>query len=160
MHFDLSLEQLLANPVLLWAIVASVLVVIELTIVGIGIGLLFLGLGAYLTAVILWLGFIEPNNYIAQFSSFFLGSAFFTAILWKPLKKLKNSSKESYHDMIGQYATVIQSPLLQNKKGTVKWSGSVMKARIAADSENTEFAIDTEVIIKDVKGSTVFVDTK
>ncbi|MCH2037231.1 MAG: NfeD family protein [Rickettsiales bacterium] len=151
-------HDFLSNPIVLWALVATLLIFIEVFIVGIGIGFLFMGLGAYLTAVLLWMGILGLDNYVAQFSAFFFSSALFAAILWKPLKKLKDSAPESYNDMIGQYATVIEAPLIKGEKGRVKWSGSAMSARIDADSSHSEIAEGKEVVIKSVKGSTVFID--
>jgi len=153
-----QIEDFLQDPAAIWAIVATLLVLVEVAIVGIGVGLLFLGLGAYLTAIALYFDWISATNYIAQISTFFFGAAIFAVILWKPLKALRKN-KTSYNDMIGQLATVVDTALTKEKRGKVKWSGVIMKAKLSVDADIDQIEIGQDVMIKEVIGTTLIVDT-
>ena len=76
------LDNILDNPTVAWAIVATFLMFLEIAIFGAtGIGLLFMGLGAYIVALSLYLGIITDDQILIQFSVFFFSTTFFTIIL-------------------------------------------------------------------------------
>lgn len=151
------MDDLLGNPVAIWAIVATFLVFLEILIGAVGVGLLFMGLGAYIVALSLYVNWIAEDQLLLQFSIFFFATALFTIILWKPLKRLRNK-KANYHDMQGQDVLVIEQPLIRAEKGYVKWSGVRMKAVLIAESEVERIEVGQDAYILHAKGNTLYVD--
>ena len=80
------MTELPANTV--WFIAGAALIAIEIFLVP-GTGTIFAGLGAITVGAVLIAGWIEGVN--GQFILFFLFTAIWAAVLWKPLKKMMNS---------------------------------------------------------------------
>ena len=124
-----------------------------------GIGFFFAGLGAVSLAVLMQTGTPEHTAIIAQFAWFFGFTALWAAIFWKPIKQYRMRKRQSdYSNIVGDRAIVVETPLTPKVEGKVKWSGAVMLAELVSDSEATEIAVDTAVVIKKVKGNKLFVD--
>lgn len=127
-----------------WFIVGIVLIVIEISLVP-GAGVLFAGVGAITVGGALIAGWIhEIDN---QFILFFLSTGVWAALLWKPLKSLMNSEDSGYSDFIDQIAIVYGEPLEKNKKGQLKWSGTIMSCEIAPEESSHKILPGAEVII-------------
>ncbi len=73
------------NPSSIWLIAGALLIILEIVLFP-GIGFLFAGLGAISVSAGLITGWIDSLS--AQFILFFLATAFWTAVLWKPLQIL------------------------------------------------------------------------
>lgn len=139
----------------IWLIVGALLVALEVFAVP-GIGFLFAGLAAVTTGIVIHLEL--AGTLIVQLGWFFGFTIAWAAALWKPMKKFRKSGKaHNYSNIVGDMATVINKPLKKGFEGEVKWSGSVMSAKLAVDSNLEEVAVGTQVKITDVSGNTLTV---
>lgn len=134
-------------PHTLWLVAGALLIAIEIFLVP-GSGILFAGLGAITVGGIMVAGWVHATD--NQFILFFLSTAIWAAILWKPLKKMMNSEGSGYSDFIGQKAIVHGEPLEKGKRGEVKWSGAIMSCEISPEESAEKILPDTEVTIIEV----------
>jgi membrane protein implicated in regulation of membrane protease activity len=135
-----------------WMIVGALLVGLE-TLALPGVGLFFAGLGAITVGVALLLGL--PHTLVAQTTLFFAATALWTLLLWKPMKRLLASPGGGYSDMIGQ--PVVADGEVTKKGGQVKWSGTIMSARLVPDAGIERMADKATGTIVKVDGGTVVV---
>ena len=98
----------------IWFIAGAVLILLEIILFS-GFGLLFAGLGAVTVGAGLVAGWIESLP--AQFILFFLSSAFWSAVLWKPLKSFIEGKDSGFDDMVGSTAVVLDKPIAKGKTG-------------------------------------------
>ncbi len=147
------------NPSSIWLMAGVLLIILEIVLIP-GIGFLFAGLGAISVAVGLIAGGIDSLS--AQFISFFLATAFWTAILWKPLKKFIGGKGSGFDDMVGSTAVVFGQSIKKGKMGEVKWSGTIMKCQFDPGAAEGLEMIDpeTEVIITGVSKGVLIIRAK
>ncbi|MCH8328395.1 MAG: hypothetical protein IID15_07745 [Candidatus Marinimicrobia bacterium] len=146
------------NPSSIWLVVGALLIIFEIVLVP-GIGLLFAGLGAVSVGAGLTVGWIDSLH--AQFILFFLSTAFWTAILWKPLKKFIEGKDSGFDDMVGGTAIVFGRPIEKGKMGEVKWSGAIMKCQFDPVAEGLATVDpETEVIITGVSKGILIIREK
>ncbi len=146
------------NPSSIWLIAAALLIIIELVLVP-GIGFLFAGLGAISVGAGLVVGWIEGLS--AQLILFFFATAFWTAILWKPLKSFIAGKGSGFDDMVGGTAVVFGQSIEKGMMGEVKWSGTIMKCQFNPVAEELEtVAPETEVIITGVSKGILIIREK
>lgn len=146
------------TPSSIWLIAGALLIILELAIVP-GIGFLFAGLGAISVGAGLIVGWIDSLS--AQFILFFLSTSFWTAILWKPLKKFIEGKESGFDDMVGSTAVVFDQSIVKGKMGKVKWSGTIMKCQFDPEAEGLEMiAPETEVIITGVSRGILIIRAK
>jgi membrane protein implicated in regulation of membrane protease activity len=134
---------------IVWLCVGAALLALEAFAVP-GVGLLFAGLGAIITAVAVESAFISDLDHIMQGAVFLITTSIFSALLWKKLKAWRlNPNAPQYSNIVGTEAAVVGT-LRPGKKGEVKWSGAVMHARLAegAVAELAEGAIVTVVAVE------------
>lgn len=126
-----------------------------------GVGLLFAAIGAFCMGVLLQLGLLTTDDYVTQGAVFFLLTAFWTAVLWLPLKKMRLSRPaQEHHDMIGRFATVAEGGLKRGTAGHARWSGTTMRARLAEDAAIAHAAAGDELKIVKVDGATLILAQK
>ena len=135
------------SPHAIWFIVGAALIAIEIFMVP-GTGILFAGLGAITVGGVVIAGWVEVVS--GQFILFFLSTAIWAALLWKPLKKLMNSSNSGYSDIVGDTAVVHVESLEKGKRGQVKWAGTIMNCEIAPQENTEKILPGTEVTITEV----------
>ena len=135
------------SPHAIWFIVGAALIAIEIFMVP-GTGILFAGLGAITVGGVVIAGWVEVVS--GQFILFFLSTAIWAALLWKPLKKLMNSGNSGYSDIVGDTAVVHAESLEKGKRGQVKWSGTIMNCEIAPQERPEKILPGTEVTITEV----------
>lgn len=147
------IEQVLASYV--WLIAGAIMLAIEA--LGLpGAGFLFAGIGALLTGIIITLGFIGQDAYIAQFAFWFIISAIITACLWKKLKGWSMAAPgKQYNNMIGTTGTVSAGGLTPGVPGSVRWSGTQMLAELAHGYESVAEGATVEIV--EVRGTTIIV---
>ena len=120
-----------------------------------GIGFFFAAIGAFILGVLVQMGVVPADNLLAQGGVFFMLTALAAAALWKPLKNFRIGNTETHNDVIGRIAVVGDEGLAKGKKGTAKWSGTIMTARLAADAAIESAAAGTELKIVEMQGSTL-----
>ncbi len=146
------------HPSSIWLIAGALLIILEIVLFQ-GIGFLFAGLGAISVGAALVAGWIDSLS--AQFILFFLATAFWTAILWKPLKKLMEGKGSGFDDMVGSTAVVFGQSIEEGKMGEVKWSGTIMKCQFDPGADGLEMIDpETEVIITGVSKGILIIRAK
>ncbi len=146
------------NPSSVWLIAGALLIIFEIALFP-GIGFLFAGLGALSVGAGLIAGWIDSLS--AQFILFFLATAFWAAILWKPLKKFIEGKESGFEDMVGNTAVVFGQSIEKGKMGKVKWSGTIMKCQLDPGAEGLEMIDpETEVIITGVSKGILIIREK
>ncbi|MCE2927597.1 MAG: hypothetical protein LW823_08155 [Rickettsiales bacterium] len=144
----------------IWLITGVLLLLAEALGVS-GAGLLFAGLGAFTTGFLLKLNLVGADNTLLQFISFLAATALWTVALWKPMRKFYSSkNKAGYNNMIGETAYIGASGLKKGEIGEATWSGTIMRAQLAADSSKEVVEGGAAVEIVDVKGVTLLVKPK
>jgi membrane protein implicated in regulation of membrane protease activity len=111
---------------------AGIILVVELTVLGLGGPLLFIGIACAITGVFVTLGFL--SSWQTEILSVGILSLAIAMILWKPLKKLQGPRKvsDSSSDMIGQVVPV--SEQVTRNGGSVRHSGINWQARLDTSS--------------------------
>lgn len=143
-----------------WFIASAILFLMEAMGVS-GIGLFFAAFGALSTGMLVQAGILPEQDYLAQTATFFGLTAFWAAVLWKPLKKLRLSkSAQPHHDMVGRIAVVADEGLAKGRTGHAHWSGTTMRARLAEDAAEDIVAGGQEMKIVAVDGSTLILAQK
>ncbi len=146
------------SPSSIWLIIGALLIILEIALFP-GIGFLFAGLGAISVGAGLVAGWIDSLS--AQFILFFLATGFWTAILWKPLKKIIAGKGSGFDDMVGGTAVVFGQSIGKGKMGEVKWSGTIMKCQLDPGAEGLELIDpETEVIITGVSKGVLMIRAK
>lgn len=126
-----------------------------------GVGLMFGGLGCLTVGALLTSGTIEMGASLMQFIVFFLSTAVWAALLWKPLSRFYSGKRAGgYSNMIGEMAYVGSQGLRKGHVGEATWSGTIMKATLSDHSSVDSLEAGTPVIITEVKGITLTVKPK
>ena len=144
-----------------WLFLGVALILMEIFAVMPGIGLLFAGLGALCTALLLYNIPEYAISLAGQVVWFLAFGAFWAAVLWKPMKKwrLPSGSSQTYNDMIGQEVTITGSDLTKERMGQVLWSGTVMNARLIPEDAQDALPVESLAIIVTVDGNTLIVQS-
>ena len=140
----------------LWLIAGAVFVGIEIFGVP-GIGFLFAGIAALMVGGGVELGVIAAENTLLQFALFFLTTTISAVLLWKKLKEVRGPS---YSNMVGTQAEVMGGGLTGKIEGQVKWSGTIMRARLAEEVIIDVLPAGTFVVITKVEGTLLHVAPK
>jgi membrane protein implicated in regulation of membrane protease activity len=137
-----------------WLLLAALFAAIEIFAIP-AIGFIFAALGALVTALCLQFGWIDATPAMA-FSAFFATTVASGLLLWRWLKNLYQG-RGNYSDVIGTTAEVCEAPLTKGKRGTVRWSGTTMRAMLAEDAPVTEVAVGSTVTVIAANGTTLTV---
>jgi membrane protein implicated in regulation of membrane protease activity len=143
----------------IWLAIGVICILIEFTHLP-GIGVLFLGLGAISTSLIIS---YTPQMWYYQIIYFGITSFFWFLLLWWPLKhfsknKMYNTKGKAYFDIIGMSVKVAFQDIKPGQDGQVHWSGTIMNARLQ-DKETSAKSGD-ELYVTDVKGNILICSTK
>jgi len=156
------MQEIITNPVYIWLLLGIFLIAAE-AMTAPGMGIFLAGLGALATAIILRFDLVDAANLTWQCISFFAFTSFFALVLWKPLKKLRTSSrsgKHKFHDMIGSAAIVTGNGLKMGETGQVLWSGTIMNAELDSSVASEFVSAGTTVTVKSLSGTTLRVVLK
>jgi membrane protein implicated in regulation of membrane protease activity len=144
----------------LWLIAGIVLLLAE-AFGASGLGLLFAGLGALVVSALLNAGVLDEEARLLQFIVCFAATAAWAFLLWKPLQKFRgNKHSGSYSNMIGETAYVGSQGLTKGHVGEATWSGTIMKAELAAESSVDRLEGGAPVVIHNVVGNKLIVKPK
>ncbi len=152
---DMDTIMTLANAPYLWLALGALLLALEAFGVS-GIGFLFAGLAAIITAIFAHLGWAE--TVWTQTAWFFAVTVAWAVLLWVPMQRMKvqkHAGVEGFANMVGDEVTVLKGGLHPNKSGKVRWSGTTMKAKLADGA--TAQAEGETVLIQAVKGTVLIV---
>jgi membrane protein implicated in regulation of membrane protease activity len=98
--------------------------------------LLFAGLGALLTGLLMMSGLL-PETWIAGTAGFGITTGIVSTLLWKPLKSMQDDShvspRQQSSDLIG-HEFVLQQTVTTLQPGTHRYSGVDWKVEIDADA--------------------------
>jgi hypothetical protein len=139
---------------LLYAL-AGIILVIELTVLGLGGPLLFIGIACAITGVLVTTGLL--SSWESEILSVGILSLVSALLLWKPFKQLQGPSKvsDSSSDMIGQIVPV--SEQVTRNGGSVRHSGINWQARLDPSSNIDALASGERVEICAVEGNVMIV---
>ena len=154
------MEALIANNIIVtWLTFGIVCLVLEAMAIT-GAGFLFVCLSAITIGGLLNLGILEQSSYAEQLSLFLAFVLIWAAILWIPLKNFsfKNKSK-GFNNIVGDLVEVQSGILTKNKIGKVKWSGTIIQARLDFDDKVESVEKGAGVYIKFIDGNVVTVAT-
>lgn len=123
-----------------------------------GTGLMFAGLGALTTGSLLYASLLTEDQLLWQWTLFFIASALWAAILWKPLQQLRVGKKgrKGFSNMIGDTAYVGSNGVTRSS-GEVTWSGTIMNARLCESASVDRLDAGSSVTIVAVTGATLTV---
>jgi membrane protein implicated in regulation of membrane protease activity len=139
---------------LLYAL-AGIILVIELTVLGLGGPLLFIGIACAITGVFVTTGLL--GSWEAEVFSVGILSLLSAVLLWKPLKQLQGPNKvnDSSSDMIGQIVPVSED--VTRNGGSVRHSGINWQARLDSSSSIDVLSSGERVEICGVEGNVMIV---
>lgn len=140
----------------LWLLLGLILILIEFSQIP-GIGLVFIGLGAFTTGLLI--------NYVPitvdyQIITLGVSSLVWLLILWRPMKNFylnKNSSNKTNFNIIGSNVLVVNNDIKPNEMGQVSWSGTIMNAKLAEGNAHARIGDMLQVL--EVRGN-VLICTK
>lgn len=126
-----------------------------------GVGLLFAGLGCFTVGIFLNIEMIGQDATLLQFVVFLMATAFWTAVLWKPMRRFySNRQQGGYKNMVGDTAYIGSNGLVKGKAGEATWSGTIMKAELSPDAAVNTLEAGAQAVIVDVRGATLIVTPK
>ena len=96
-----------------------------------GVGFLFGGIGAVLVGALLAFNVVGSAAWFIQALCWCGISAIVALLLYKPLKRWRSQSNDQYSNMVGTMATVESPGLAPGAEGNARWSGALMRARLA-----------------------------
>lgn len=98
--------------------------------------LLFAGLGALVTGLLMMLG-VMPHSWIAGVACFGIATGLIGALMWKPLKKMQDKpprERKSHSDFIG-LEFVLQQDISATQTGLYRYSGINWSVELDASSK-------------------------
>ncbi len=126
-----------------------------------GTGVVFAGLGAITAGSAVYSGGLAPEDSTAQFIVFFISSALWAALLWKPMQKIRLGKKGSapYSNIVGDTAYAGSAGITRHS-GEATWSGTIMQARLEQGSAVDRLEAGSPATIVAVSGATLTVKPK
>lgn len=153
------MEFLTDNLVIFWLVLGGMFILLEALALP-GVGFLFAGLGAITVGGLLVFDVVDPD-FINTSTYFFIASAAWAALLWIPLNRYLKLGKDSQFSSIkGQEVEVIENDIVKPKTGKVKWSGTVMQAKISKDSKIKKIAVGETATVVASQGSILLLDVE
>lgn len=128
-------DYIVAHQPEFWLVMGFALLAAEV-MTGFSVGvLLFAGLGALMTGILMSLGLL-PETWVAGISSTGISTGVITALLWKPLKKLQGDhpiKKDNSSDLVG-FEFVLENDIAKNNPGSTDYSGIRWRVDIDKDA--------------------------
>ena len=149
------LQHLLEHHEQIFYLIGGVSLVVELAVLGLGGPLLFFGLAAFVTGILIRLGVI--SGWEAEIFTLGITTGLFALVMWKPLKKFQNAGggPDSSSDMVGM--TVPASMQIDQNSGKVRYSGIDWIARLSPDAGVDSIADGQMCTIVGIEGTTMLV---
>ena len=135
-----------------WFLVGFVLLAIEIGFLGLASGIvLFSGIGALVTGVMLWAGWL-PDTWLAGIASFGISSFACAVILWKPLLRLQNyrtPAKDNSSYLIGREFRLPQT-ITATRHGSTQYSGIEWRVEIDGSTGAESIEAGERVVVASV----------
>jgi len=149
------LDYFLQNHDKLLYAVAGMLLVIELSVLGLSGPLLFIAIACGITGLFVTLGFM--SSWEVEVLSVGILSVMSAVILWKPMKKFQGPKQvsDSSSDMIGQIVPV--SDEVTRNGGSIRHSGINWQARLDSSSNTESLESGERVKITAVDGNVMII---
>ncbi len=143
-----------AHAPYLWLVVGMLFLAVEAFGLP-GIGMLFAGLGALVTGIVIAMGLAGAENIPAQFAWFFGATTISGILLWKPMKRFRMTrpGAKEYSNIVGQKAVIGKGGLKRGHPGNVIWSGASMVGEIAVGCAADELPEGETVTVTAIEGS-------
>jgi len=150
------------NAAFLWLLFGVVTILAEVLAVAPGVGLLFSGLGALCVSLLLYSLPDTGMSLVGQLTWFLGFTVAWAVLLWKPMKRWRMPSSKSgtYHNIVGDRATVAGGGLVKGQVGQVAWSGTLMNAELAPAVTVATLPVGAVVEVVAVQGNTFIVQPK
>jgi membrane protein implicated in regulation of membrane protease activity len=147
------------NSAILWILAGTAMVALEVFILP-GIGLFFAGLSALVVGILVSLDMIHAENLMAQLGAFFVITGIWAIMLWKPLQKFRHrvTDKRTINNVVGDIAVVTEEGLSRGKTGHVKWSGTLLSARLHSNAKVEAIEGGQNVKIVEMEGAIALVE--
>jgi membrane protein implicated in regulation of membrane protease activity len=144
----------------IWFFIGIILIVLEV-VFGMTIVLFFASLSAFTLGFLIYLDKLDPANFVAQGILFLVFILIWAALLWKKLKNFYGFKRnnDEYQNIIGQSA-VLLNDLHKGKTGSIRWSGTTVKAEIDPNSKHRLLAKDEEVTVIRVQNNIFIIDKR
>ena len=140
------------NQATWWFVLGCILLAIEIIVLGFSTAvLLFVGLGAIVTAGLMWLGLL-PATWVAGLTAFAICSAVVAAVLWKPPKGMqadRYGGPDSSSDLIG-HEFRLEQDLSASESGITRYSGIEWRVELDERSAATSIAAGEMVAVSNV----------
>lgn len=132
-------------PSLIWLIVGAMFLALEAFGLP-GLGLVFAGIGAIVTGIVIESGGVEASDIVLQGAVFCAGTIISSLLLWKKLKQWRlNPKQPEYSNIVGDIAVVAGESLKRGERGQVRWSGTLMQAEIDGDADAIEAGAQVKI---------------
>ena len=135
-----------------WITLGFLLIALEMLLFGLStIALLFAGLGALLTGLIMLIG-VLPESWVVGVASCGIGTGIISVLLWRPLRSLQQGrapKSGQSSDLIGM-EWALQQEISSLQSGEHRYSGIKWKVELDADSTDKVLAAGTRVAVVSV----------
>lgn len=111
-----------------WSLVALIFLAIE--IYGSGFGFIFLTIGAVIIVGLLGSGYILATNFVGQLLIFLIFGLLFAAVFYYGICHASANAQQGFRD--DDVGTIVNGDLSANQEGEIRWSGTIMKAKMHA----------------------------
>lgn len=145
----------LSDPVNFFITLGLAMIVVEVAIMQLStFWFLYIGLGAVITALLLWL--MPGLGWTGGMAVFVVTTVLITVLINRPLRQWQNKPGViAGNDAVGQTVEVLQE-ISTDKPGKVSWSGSEWHAELAAGASSIE--VGTRATIVSMHGITLVVE--
>lgn len=134
----------------IWIMAGAVFLIVELFTTS--FFALFLGIGSFVTAFLVWMGLIDSST--AQLLVFGIFSALSTLIFRNKIKSTFQKSSTGYHEFVGDKVRVVKT-IMPFQGGKVFYRGAEWSSYAA---DNQQFEEGEYVTIKKVDGISLIVE--
>ncbi len=148
-------NKFIEHPELKWVLFGLCMLVVEV-FTG-TMWMFFVALGALTYGGLISYGTLQGGDILNELVHFLVFTAGWTIVLWYPMKRGFRMSSSKYDNIIGSRAVIGEKGLKKGRTGKVKWSGTVMRARLSDRVPDNVLKAGEEVWVHDLKGSVLIV---
>jgi membrane protein implicated in regulation of membrane protease activity len=147
----------IVNISFFWLMLGGLLLILELFLIN-SIYLLFSVAGAFILSVLLQFNYIKNSDIFLQLFVFSVISAICSLVFYYNRKNIA-ANNVPFDNLIGNEVQVIADSFNDNIIGKVKWSGTIMNAKIANGSYLNS-SNDAKYVIINIEGNILIIGEK